>query len=369
MVEEKLKIVEMEQQNNEIVNVCRKLWENNFDDSDEYIRYYFEDRWKESITFLYDNKSMLHLNPYNMKIFGKKEKIYYIVGVCTDKEERHKGYMDLILRNAFEKLYDKKAPFVYLMPASENIYIPYGFRGMYEVTSFNAVKKESDVSEADTGCRIIKFNDLSDRMQEKLLKYASVKLSSHFECFAERDISYFYHKNKEMEACFGSVLVLIKGETIKGYAMYICEDEPEIVEIVVDDDHINIFVEKLFEYSAVNGSDRKIIFDESYFLKEQNHGFAFFISEKKVKKLLMSRIIDIRSFIKMISLKDCMEEYHIEIEDDIIKENNGRWDIFLREKSVIEEGKQNDNDYQKMTIAEFGEKIFSKIKFYLNEMV
>lgn len=53
----------------------------------------------------------------------------------------------------------------------------------------------------------------------------------------------------------------------------------------------------------------------------------------------MARIIDIRAFVGMIKLKGCAEEYYVEITDDFIKENNGRWDIILSDKSVIKRGK------------------------------
>lgn len=371
MVKKMLKIVETGQQNNEIMDICRELWENNFDDSGEYVDYYFDDRWKESVTFLYDDKSMLHLNPYSMQLFGKKETIYYIVGVCTNKEERHKGYMDFLLRNAFERLYSENAPFVYLMPASEEIYTPYGFRGMYGVTSFCVRKKEENTGSLK--CEIREFKNLSETQKRELSEYASAKLGSYFECFVQRDTEYFFHKNKEMQACGGSVIVLMEGQTVKGYAMYICEEEPEIVEFVADERYVDIFIEKIFEYSdkksVKDRFDGKIIFDESYFIKEQNQGFAFFISGKNIKKLLMARIIDIRSFVEKISFKECVEEYHIDIDDDFISENNGKWDITLKERSVIKRGKCDKNIYQKLTIADFGEMIFQKIKFYLNEMV
>ena len=60
----------------------------NFSDTPGYINYYFNNRWHKSITFLSDNVSMLHLNPYHIKINRKETTLYYIVGVCTFKEYR-----------------------------------------------------------------------------------------------------------------------------------------------------------------------------------------------------------------------------------------------------------------------------------------
>ncbi len=376
MIDKKIKIVAPDAQNREIMNTCKKLWENNFDDTAKYVKYYFDDRWKESITFLCDDKSMLHLNPYDIKLFGEKKTIFYIVGVCTDKEYRHKGYMDFMLKTVFGKLYNENVPFVYLMPASEKIYTPYGFRGMYNVTSFKALKKDDCgkvYNDCIESCDIKEFDDLSKREKIELSNYAAMKLEREFECFVDRDNSYFEHKNKEMKACEGSVLILMRDGEVMGYAMYLCEDEPEVVEIVADKEDTDIFVEKLFDYAANDtenkAAEMKIIFDESYFIKEQNKSFAFFISEENTGKMLMARIIDIRAFVGMIKLKGCAEEYYIEITDDFIKENNGRWDIILSDKSVIKRGKSDENKYQKLTIAEFEDILFSKIKFYLNEMV
>lgn len=80
MIDKKIKIVAPDAQNREIMNTCKKLWENNFDDTAKYVKYYFDDRWKESITFLCDDKSMLHLNPYDIKLFGEKRQ-YFILWV------------------------------------------------------------------------------------------------------------------------------------------------------------------------------------------------------------------------------------------------------------------------------------------------
>ena len=53
MIDKKIKIVAPDAQNREIMNTCKKLWENNFDDTAKYVKYYFDDRWKESIKVCY----------------------------------------------------------------------------------------------------------------------------------------------------------------------------------------------------------------------------------------------------------------------------------------------------------------------------
>lgn len=121
-----------------------------------------------------------------------------------------------------------------------------------------------------------------------------MKLEREFECFVDRDNSYFEHKNKEMKACEGSVLILMRDGEVRGYAMYLCEDEPEVVEMVADKEYTDIFVEKLFDYAANDtenkAAEMKIIFDESYFIKEQNKSFAFLFLRKIREKCLWQEL-------------------------------------------------------------------------------
>ena len=145
----KVKIIKPCERTKKLEEVCRRLWKNNFDDSTEYISFYFSDRWKESTTIIYGEESMLHLNPYRMQLFGSEKTIYYIVGVCTDKAYRHRGYMDALLRESFRYLYEKDAPFVYLMPADEKIYLPYDFTNVYTVNSFEIVSRNGERKNID----------------------------------------------------------------------------------------------------------------------------------------------------------------------------------------------------------------------------
>lgn len=78
---------------------------------------------------------------------------------------------------------------------------------------------------------------------------------------------------------------------------------------------------------------------------------------------------------------ECEENMYVEIEDDFIEENNGKWNIHLGRKSMMTEynekndtqsdfcGENRNDKYKKMTISQFGEHMLQKNKFYLNEMV
>ena len=377
----KIKIIMPEQQNKEVFEICRKLWRNNFDDSEEYISFYFSDRWKQSITFLYDKKSMLHLNPYEMYLFGRLQTIYYIVGVCTRKEDRHRGYMNGLLKKSLKYLYDRNAPFVYLMPSNENIYLPYDFTGIYKTESFVCEQKLKERQAECDDIEVVKYDSLTEKQKQKLIEYSNKKLLAECDCFVQREKKYFEQKNIEMKACGSSILVFINRGNIVGYAMHICEDIPELVEFTVDEKYREKCIEKMFEYSYCNnrtGNDIKeykeeakikMRFNESKFTEKEYIGNIW---DNETKNLLMARIVDIKKFVALLKT-DVEEQFHIEIEDTIIKENNGKWDIYLGQKSKIKSvdyvSADNKNVYLKMSIGDFADMMFSKIKFYLNEMV
>lgn len=74
--------------------------------------------------------SMLHLNPYDFRMRNCLVESSYIVAVATRESYRHRGLMRSLLSYALRDLYEKKQPFVFLMPAKEEIYTPFGFRNM-----------------------------------------------------------------------------------------------------------------------------------------------------------------------------------------------------------------------------------------------
>ena len=76
----------------------RKLWEEIFtEDTPEFLDYYYSVKTKGNEIYVIeeDDKivSMLHLNPYQMRIGEKRYQTHYIVAVATDERYRKRGYM------------------------------------------------------------------------------------------------------------------------------------------------------------------------------------------------------------------------------------------------------------------------------------
>ena len=115
----------------------RKLWEKVFkEDTVEFLDYYYSVKTLENEIYVIEEDgeivSMLHLNPYQMRIGNDIFQTHYIVAVATDENYRKRGYMATLLNHTMQVMKDRGEPFTFLMPAAEAIYKPFGFEFVYE---------------------------------------------------------------------------------------------------------------------------------------------------------------------------------------------------------------------------------------------
>lgn len=354
--------VVMPEEQSSVKDLCHMLWARCFNDTEQYTDYYFNNRWNKSITILSHRVSMLHLNPYNTIINEKETEIYNIAGVCTLKEYRKRGYMDSVLKKALGLMYRQKKPFTYLMPASEEIYKPYGFTGIYPVKSFNGRFKFTKDNANISIC--IPYGMLKERQKEDLIKYTENKLAGNFTCYTVHNKSYFQALYEEMQACRGDILVFwdrYSGNCL-GYTVYLCEEIPEIIESVFEK---KIQDEILGCIARLGFPSIKIY--ETNFWDLDSKG----IEDKK--NYLMARIINLKTFAEYIYTKE-RKEMWLEVTDNLISGNNGRWHIITGAGETYcqrcgEMTEVNYGRFIKCTIEELGQEYLGRMKCFLNELV
>lgn len=100
------------------------------EDSDAFVDYYYRKRPKRILAMEEEGEivGMLHINPFSMSFFKKELTASYLYAIGTKKEKRKQGIMGELLRRAFSLLEEEGEPFCFLIPVSESIYSPYGFR-------------------------------------------------------------------------------------------------------------------------------------------------------------------------------------------------------------------------------------------------
>ncbi len=134
--------------------ITRKLYEEAFDDPEEFVDYYYADKCRDNrmIVSMEDGEavSMLHLNPYSISLCGTAVKSYYIVAVATMADRRNEGQMTRVFEYTMRLLKDEKVPFVFLLPVDESIYSWMGFEkicdfSMEKISDYDEIKSTYDV--------------------------------------------------------------------------------------------------------------------------------------------------------------------------------------------------------------------------------
>ena len=113
------------------------LWDYCFEKKEEpFFQYYFSQyNGKENRVYGAFQKtetgeklqSMVHLNPYTVRINGQWVEIPYLVGVATAQEARGHHLMGKMLQHLLAEPEIAQLPFVFLMPINAGIYLPYDF--------------------------------------------------------------------------------------------------------------------------------------------------------------------------------------------------------------------------------------------------
>lgn len=196
----------------------RKLWEKVFtEDTPEFLDYYYSVKTKDNEIYVIeeDDKivSMLHLNPYQMRIKDKLYKTHYIVAVATDTRYRKRGYMAKLLNHAMQVMQDRGEPFTFLMPAAEAIYKPFGFEFVYEQKQGTIIGK-ADKDDA------IDFVKAKETDCQEIADFANEFLKD-YDVVAWRDASYYETLLAEQASENGGILLAKKRGKIVGVFCFV----------------------------------------------------------------------------------------------------------------------------------------------------
>lgn len=108
------------------IPLMKKLWQEVFGDSDEFIDIFFTKFYRPSRTLLlFENGelvSMLYYMDVNAKYFKKKIKCAYLYGVATKLSERRRGHFRKLHTQFVEELKEKHYDTVLVMPADDSLF-------------------------------------------------------------------------------------------------------------------------------------------------------------------------------------------------------------------------------------------------------
>ncbi len=276
---------------------ARALWSQAFfEDSEEFDNYYFTEKIKENQILVKEEDgriiSMVHLNPYKIRLKKQVCEINYVVGVATDKDRRHKGHMKDLLCRMLQDGWKRGEPFTFLMPADKAIYEPFGFRFIYDKAKGHC----KDL--ADMGV-IVKHQAAAeliedDKRLDQTACFMEQWLSRRFQVFSIRDRAYVKNLMKELASENGQITFFFKEDRKR-------EDQLEGIQAV---------------WGLEEAEQRLLYVPDEWIEKVQT------------QPAIMGRIVNLKSFLSLFSLKDQEEsslEVMLDVDDPLIPENNGLW--------------------------------------------
>lgn len=355
----------------------RALWKECFHDTEAYMDFYFSWKTRDNVIYgLYDEDkliSMVHLNPYQLSVNGDKIDSYYIVGVATDALYRKRGLMRKLLIAAMQQMYNQKVPFTYLMPAKEEIYLPFDFRivttqknmsiPLYEISRSDEEPQltaasirthvdpvgiklqlkesgnEEHASAEDSKTQMITTQTVNQKVTryqkfpqfeaflveareveqlKDLAQFANHMLAQENEIYTVRDSVYYERMLAELQVLQGGILAVKEGKQLLGYSAFAIEDgKLEVLEFLCKDE----VRDKLLQTMYAEVLERI-----------QNLDIA--VSSQAMPSQappIMARIIHAKKFFE--GLRATQETtFTINLTDPLISENNGVYTIRCDQK-------------------------------------
>lgn len=124
----------------------KQLWLQCFDDTPEFVRWYFERYYQPEHTLgLFAEEKILaaaQVIPYRIQLRGTALDCGYVVGVCTAPEARNRGYARTLLQECLHMQREHRQPVSLLMPFEGQFYYRYGWPFCYFHQQIEIAPKE-----------------------------------------------------------------------------------------------------------------------------------------------------------------------------------------------------------------------------------
>ena len=216
----------------------RPLYAEVFSEDDKaFVDYYYEWKTRDNKIYVAEDENgihaMVHLNPFRMYVQGEIHTLHYIVAVATQKDYRHQGLMRSLLALAEKEMEAAGEQFTFLMPASEKIYAPFGYRyfctqrrgvlhnaekhrGTAVLCSAGIEENAGDIlcaaqisekHDADFMCRPVLPQEYG-----ALAAFVNRVLKEQYEIFVYRDVPYYERLCAEQRAQAGDVMVICQSD-------------------------------------------------------------------------------------------------------------------------------------------------------------
>ena len=309
--------------------IAIKFWKDSFKDSEEQIKFYFDNIYNEkNYLVLEDNSkiiSSLHENDYIFNFNNESINSKYIVGVSSDITMRNKGYMSKLLISMLENSKKKSMPFVFLTPINPKIYRKFGFEYFSNIEYYNfSIEELSDFKLPKDNYSYIEINKENKNLYlDDLIKIYNFNMKDN-SCYLERDNFYFNKILKEANSDEMKTFILYKDKKACAYIIFgLYEENIEIREcLALDSISYKEILALIYGY--------RDYYKKVNLASPNNSNIEFFFEnqlnlEKNVKPFMMMRVLNPLAIFKNLKLGN--SNIKIYIEDKILKENSGLYSL------------------------------------------
>jgi len=292
-------------------NQLKSLWKNSFSVTQSYTNLFFDYLYSdENVKFLErDGKivSALYSLPYKMQAFSKPVKASYLCGVSTQQEYRGQGLVSTLIKDTLASLYNDGFELCALIPVSESLYSFYSRFDFAPVYKYKIIKKPK-TQNSTLILKPMKNYQLCSDIHKKQL------FSRGFSF--ELDANHFEFISKECLMFDELPLEIYDGDKFCGYIFYRDEDNIPLIR--------EMLLENADEQDAINALCQLKNIEEvslcSPCCASETEG---------LENMGMMRALNAVKLLEKIYF----DNQHIEICDNIIKQNNGTY-IFTKNGAV-----------------------------------
>ena len=299
-----------------------ELWEYCFDDSPDFVQWFFNTRYQHENTLVACEKdricSALQLLPYNIALRGKNMKTSYIVGVSTWPEDRGKGYVSELLYKSLEEMREREQWVSILLPFNYNFYRKYGWETCYSYYLYTGHKNNFlnylDGIEIQGKIRSIRLpEDLEDL--NKCYSYYTKGLNG----YVIRNGQDWNRILSDIRIDNGDGYIYKRGDQTLGYMLLaIDQDGLTIREICCKD--IDIYKELLKIAFSFSTENNKVFLHHKLGISPLPHIIELDVI-KQEKPFVMGRIVDVEKVLENLPIR-YHDELVIQVTDPLLEWNN-----------------------------------------------
>ncbi|NLY60634.1 MAG: GNAT family N-acetyltransferase [Clostridiales bacterium] len=303
-------------------NIIIDLWEYCFDDSPEFVQWFFNTRYHHDNTLVVLDKNRIcstsQLLPYNISIRGKNMKTSYIVGVSTWPEDRGKGYISKLLYRSLEEMRERKQWVSILLPFNYDFYRKYCWETCYNYNLYTGSKDNFlnylNKIEIRGNLRPVSLpEDLN--VLETFYSYYTNGLNG----FVVRTVDDWDRILADARIDGGNGYIYKIGNQAMGF-MLLSDDQDAINIRSIYCKNIEIYLEMLKIALYFSVKNKKVILQDKLGLSFLPHIIEFDII-KQEKPFVMGRIVDVKKALENLPSR-FDDELVIKVVDPFLEWNN-----------------------------------------------